>query len=541
MPDVALSAVPSPLAALLSGGSPDSPATAATASQGSDPFAALLASAAAITKADAPAGTKAADAAAILLASAAPVAAAPAAPMPTPTLPVATEALPVEPDAASIASKPKTGTKSENHDRDTDSDEKDDDGDPLADAIASGATAVLALAPAIVAPVQPQAQETAPIRTQVRIDAPIASKPLKLAPVPIGPAHVRQPTADAQAKVQAPADQAAAMQDQITSDVAQADARTPQQRQPQPDPATDAQPATVQLSPEAAKMVVTALDPNDTHPTTLVQVDRTEAPAAVEASGIQLPPQPKPESRLQPQQQAAIVQAQHQAAPVQPVQPRRRGEEIAAPRRAGDSRKRVDALPVDAASAGLPQRASDAAQPTISRPVTDIQAKADTIAEHVLTVARDGAWLDKLAHDIANAGSGNDLHFKLEPPNLGALSVAIRQSDDGASIRLTADNQTTRDMLVDAQPKLVAEARAQGLKVSDTQIDVRQDPNHSQNQSSGQDAQRWAQNQASQNGMSQNGQNRQSSPGHQPFVSNLARKAEADSESPDRDSDARYA
>ncbi|MBW8743826.1 MAG: flagellar hook-length control protein FliK [Sphingomonas sp.] len=543
MPDVALSAVPSPLAALLSGGSPDSSANAATASQGSDPFAALLASAAAITKADAPAGTKTADAAAILLAGAAPVAAAPAAPMPTPipTPPVATEALPVEPDTASIASKTKAGAKSENHDRDTDSDEKDDDGDPLADAIASGATAVLALAPAIVAPVQPQAQETAPIRTQARIDAPIASKPLKLGPASIGPAHVRQPTTDAQAKAQAPADQAAAMQNQITSDVAQADAQTPQQRQPQPDPATDAQPATVQLSPEAAKMVVTALDPNDTHPTTLVQVDRTEAPAAVEASGIQLPSQPKPESRLQPQQQAAIVQAQHQAAPVQPGQPRRRGEEIAAPRRAGDSRKRVDALPTDAASAGLPQRASDAAQPTISRPVTDVQAKGDMIAEHVLTVARDGAWLDKLAHDIANAGSGNDLHFKLEPPNLGALSVAIRQSDDGASIRLTADNQTTRDMLVDAQPKLVAEARAQGLKVSDTQIDVRQDSNHNQNQSSGQDAQRWAQNQASQNGMSQNGQNRQSSPGHQPFVSNLARKAEADSESPDRDSDARYA
>jgi len=75
--------------------------------------------------------------------------------------------------------------------------------------------------------------------------------------------------------------------------------------------------------------------------------------------------------------------------------------------------------------------------------------------------------------------------------------------------------------------------------VSDTQIDVRQD--HSQNQGTNQDAQRWAQQQAGQNGTSQNGQNRQSSPGHQPFVSNLARKTESDSESPDRDSDARYA
>ena len=46
MPDVALSASPSPLAAVLSGGGADSTATTAPPSQGSDPFAALLASAA---------------------------------------------------------------------------------------------------------------------------------------------------------------------------------------------------------------------------------------------------------------------------------------------------------------------------------------------------------------------------------------------------------------------------------------------------------------------------------------------------------------
>jgi hypothetical protein len=81
--------------------------------------------------------------------------------------------------------------------------------------------------------------------------------------------------------------------------------------------------------------------------------------------------------------------------------------------------------------------------------------------------------------------------------------------------------------------------------VSDAQVDVRQDDRQSQNQGSNPDHQRWAHNQhgpagqQAQNG--QNGQNRQSSPEHKPFVSNLRRKADAESESADRDSDARYA
>jgi len=536
MPDVALSASPSPLAALLSGGVADPTATTAPPSQGSDPFAALLASAAVLTKSDAPGGAKTADPLAALLASAVPVAIAPVAPTPiavvaaTPTLPVAAEALPVATDAAH--SKSKTESKAEDDDADVDSDSKDDGGDPLADAIASGATAVLALAPAIVAPVQPQTPPPSPVQTRIAIDAPIAPRLPKVTP-PAGLVPARQATSDTQVQMQAA--RAAATPTQINSEATHADAQTPQQQTQQQ--ATDATPPTVELSPDTVRAVVAALKQGGANPATVAQSDPTGAPVAAEAPKSQLPlqqeaQQPKP---------AAALHVQREAGPVQPAPARRRSDEVAVPRRTGDTRKRVDAAPADVASTGLVQRGSETAQPTISRPVTDVQAKGDTIVEQTLTIARDGAWLDKLAHDIAGAGSGNDLHFKLEPQNLGALSVAIRQSDDGASIRLTADNQTTRDILVDAQPKLIAEARAQGLKVSDTQVNVRQDQSHSQNQGSSQDMHRWAQNQAGHNGSSQNGQNRQSSPGHQPFVSNLGRKAEADSESPDRDSDARYA
>ncbi len=73
------------------------------------------------------------------------------------------------------------------------------------------------------------------------------------------------------------------------------------------------------------------------------------------------------------------------------------------------------------------------------------------------------------------------------------------------------------------------------MKVSDTHVDL-----NNQNQGSAQDKSRWAQGNAGQNS-AQNGQNRQSSPSHQPFVSNLGRKAEAESESRQRDADELYA
>jgi flagellar hook-length control protein FliK len=246
-------------------------------------------------------------------------------------------------------------------------------------------------------------------------------------------------------------------------------------------------------------------------------------------------------ANAQAQKPQTPVSQQIQTEAATPVQApaRSRSDEIAAPRRAGDTRKRVDSAAADAISAG-----SRTAEPAVAfgRETATIQPKGDAVVEQTLTVARDGAWLDTLARDIANsAGNDGNLQFKLEPQNLGALTVAISQSEDGASIRMTADNDTTRNLLLDAQPKLIAEARAQGLKVSDTHVDLKQDQNQSQNQSANQDASRWAQGNAGQNGTAQNGQNRQSSPAHQPFVSNLGRKTGAESESLEGDSDALYA
>lgn len=554
MPDVALSTVTSsPLAALLSGAATDS-----KTSKGGDPFAALLAHAggkgASTTK------TGASDAVAALLAGTA--APAPVLPTTTPTTPIApeaaAEALPADADAEIAAPK----GKSEDADEDKDGDDDTDDGtDKLADAIASGATAVLALAPAIVAPIQ--APTTPDVPVQAKIDGAATPRSLKLMATPMaGNAGTRgadngaqtrfDADADARAQQQAPRPDAIADAAQtnttLSPDAAKAVTAALQQRSTlQPaqtlsrdvQPATDAKPAATDGASAQVASVATAILPQaDAKPVPVASADPTTAQAAAVARK----PQTAPSSQIQPRSATQPAQAQAQAASTPaPSQTHRRSDESTAPRRSGEARRRSDSGAIDPALAGASQNGASRVEATISRPVTAVDGKGDTMVEQTLTIAKDGAWLDSLAKDIANAGSGNDLHFKLAPENLGALSVSISQKDEGASIRLTADNQQTRDILVDAQPKLIAEARAQGLKVSDAQVDVKQDQNQSQNQSANQDSQRWAQQQTGQQAASQQGQNRQSSPDHKPFVSNLARKAEAESESSDGDSDGLYA
>ncbi len=544
MADAALSIKASPLAALPTGAPADSASTGATA-QSSDPFAALLASATGIKAGTAAAATTTttttttADAVAALLASAAKVAPPPvvASPVALAMLASPVEAVPAE---AALPVAEDAGTD------DKDTDTKDQSDDPLADAIASGATAVLALAPVVVAPIPPQSTPPIPIKLDAPIARTIQPRHLPIAGVPGGGAFkpVAQLAANAgdkvadgaQASVASASAQAATngakaasvAQAKADPDTAQADARTARPK------STETKPAPTPLSPELAKTVIATIKQGD-GAAPAADPDTVVAPVAPTANAQAQAEAQKPQSPVSQQVQA------ERPGPVQaPVGSR--ADEVAAPRRAGDTRKRVETAAADTALAGASQRA----EPTLTfgRGAATIQTKGDAVVEQTLTVARDGAWLDTLARDIANsAGNGGDLQFKLDPQNLGSLTVAISQNADGASIRMTADTDATRNLLLDAQPKLIAEARAQGLKVSDTQVDLKQNQsqNHGQNQSSGQDASRWAQGSAGQNGSAQNGQNRQSSPDHQPFVSNLGRKAETESESLAGDSDALYA
>jgi flagellar hook-length control protein FliK len=93
--------------------------------------------------------------------------------------------------------------------------------------------------------------------------------------------------------------------------------------------------------------------------------------------------------------------------------------------------------------------------------------------ERQLDVSAEGEWLDSLAKDIARtAGEGGTLRFKLNPENLGSLRVEITPQANGSVIRLTADTDAARAIIADAQTKLVAEARANGVRISETHVDL---------------------------------------------------------------------
>lgn len=97
----------------------------------------------------------------------------------------------------------------------------------------------------------------------------------------------------------------------------------------------------------------------------------------------------------------------------------------------------------------------------------------EQMIERELDLAQDGEWLDRLARDIArSAGSEGPMRFRLNPETLGSLKVEIAQTDRGSAIRFTADTEAARAIIADAQPRLLAEARAQGLRVSETLVDV---------------------------------------------------------------------
>jgi hypothetical protein len=97
----------------------------------------------------------------------------------------------------------------------------------------------------------------------------------------------------------------------------------------------------------------------------------------------------------------------------------------------------------------------------------------DLALERQLDLARDGEWLDRLARDIARAGANDSpLRFRLHPQTLGSLHVELQRGDHGTAVRLTVETEAARQILSDAQPRLAAEARAQGVRIAETHVDL---------------------------------------------------------------------
>lgn len=106
---------------------------------------------------------------------------------------------------------------------------------------------------------------------------------------------------------------------------------------------------------------------------------------------------------------------------------------------------------------------SVAAAPTLS----------DQIAQQTLDMSGGSAWLDQLSSEIGRIGSGEGkLDFRLTPQALGELRVQVSQSDAGAHVRMTATTEQAQAALSDAQSRLVSDARAQGVRIAETQVDL---------------------------------------------------------------------
>lgn len=141
----------------------------------------------------------------------------------------------------------------------------------------------------------------------------------------------------------------------------------------------------------------------------------------------------------------------------------------------------------DTLPAGQPSMAVPGAVSSGTAPLADAAAPAiEPLIERQLNLAQDGEWLDQLARDIARTGVGEGhLRFRLNPENLGSLHVELSQGAAGTSVRLTADTEAARAILADAQPRLIAEARSQGLRIAEAHVDLGSH-SHAQSQGGGQ-------------------------------------------------------
>jgi flagellar hook-length control protein FliK len=85
-----------------------------------------------------------------------------------------------------------------------------------------------------------------------------------------------------------------------------------------------------------------------------------------------------------------------------------------------------------------------------------------------LDAARHGEALDAITRDIVASGSGAaKLSFRLDPERLGPMMVELNRQQDGISVRLDARDESTRTLIAEQQPKLIADARAAGVQITD--------------------------------------------------------------------------
>jgi len=127
-------------------------------------------------------------------------------------------------------------------------------------------------------------------------------------------------------------------------------------------------------------------------------------------------------------------------------------------------------------------------QPTAhgTTPIADVAAPVQ-LAERVLDMDSDGAWIDQLARDIAATKSeSGDISFRLMPKHLGRLDVAMQMGDDGVALKMDTHHEATATIVTAAQGRLVDELRQQGVRVAGAEVTCTPGETGRQSQSQGQ-------------------------------------------------------
>lgn len=110
----------------------------------------------------------------------------------------------------------------------------------------------------------------------------------------------------------------------------------------------------------------------------------------------------------------------------------------------------------------------------VEAPVADTAQRLGEQGVRVrLDIADEARMIDRLARDIAQLSGGDGrLKFQLNPEHLGSLHVEIAQGSEGVSLRFGAETEGARAILADAQHRLANEARAQGMRIAETHVDL---------------------------------------------------------------------
>ena len=140
--------------------------------------------------------------------------------------------------------------------------------------------------------------------------------------------------------------------------------------------------------------------------------------------------------------------------------------------------------------------ATDRAAPVLSSPPFASMAPVATVATTVVqpTGNPQPAPLD-LSHDsgvqrmidhievLRDDANARDTRIRLIPDALGSVDVAVRQDGDRIHVSFTAQHETTRALIADAQPRLTELASERGVRIAGTSVTT--DANPASAQSSG--------------------------------------------------------